>query len=322
MNDFIERQRQRGLAVTETVGGHLRRLPGAVLLEETWRAFSEDRASVLAAALSYYTILSLFPLMLFIIAVSSPFLQSESAVRAVSAFISSYVPQSATLVHASLEEVTRVRGPLTLFATVGFLWSASGVFDLIQLGLNRAFCVNRLRPVWRQRIVSLFMVIGTTLLFGVSLLTTTFIRLAVHYRLVLRNDAVLEYAPIVSTFLLSVIVFGMLYRYVPYDSNIHWRDIWQVAIVAALLWEAAKIGFVWYLTNLTVLSLVYGSVGAIIAIMLWGYISAMILLLGGEMAAVLSGARKRFSAPPAWWSPMERVSSPMLKDSDQVGQEA
>lgn len=280
----------------------VRRFPALDLLLRTVRAYSEDRASLIAAALSYYTLLSLFPLMLFILAISSPFLESESAIRAVGLFINSYLPTSVVVIRSSLEEVARLRGPLTIFASLGFIWSASGVFDLLQLGLNRAFCVQRPRPLWRQRIVSLGMVVMVSLLFGASFLMTTSLRLAVHYRVIEREDPLINFIPGIATVVLGVLVFGMLYRYIPYDPDVRWRNVWLAALLASVLWELAKLGFAWYLTNIALLNLVYGSLGAIIAIMLWGYITAVILLMGAEMAAVRSGARKHGRTGTEWWA--------------------
>lgn len=293
MNIRIGLQSQRMLGLAQAALSRLRSLPGAGIIENTLRAYGDDRASVLAAALSYYTLLSLFPLMLFILAVTSTFLESESAIREVTRFVGSYLPNSSALLRSSLEEVTRLRGPLTIVAAGGFLWSASGVFDLMQLGLNRAFSVQNARPVWRQRMVSLAMVAGVSLLFAVSFLETTALRLAMHYAFLPRRDVILEYISPLTSFLLGIFVFGMLYRYIPYDRTIRWRDIWVAAALASALWELGKLVFAWYLTNMAVLNLVYGSVGAIIAVMLWGYITAVIMLMGAELAAVMSGARER-----------------------------
>lgn len=297
---FVGQQSERVLRVANSAADHARKLPGAGIVEGTMRAYSEDRCSVLAAALSYYTLLSLFPLMLFILGLASLFVQSEPAIRDVTRFMESYLPIGNTLIRSSLEEVTRLRGPLTVIGAVGFLWSSSGVFDLVQLGLNRAFCVVHARPIWRQRMVSLGMVIGICLLFGLSFLMTTAERLAIHYRILERHNFVIDTVPPVLATILGIIIFGLLYRYIPFDPTIRWKDIWLPALLAAVLWEAAKLGFAWYLTNMATLNFVYGSVGAIIALMLWGYLTAAILLGGAELAAVASGARQRVGAAQEW----------------------
>lgn len=306
MNHFVEQQSSRIAGVADAAATRARRVPGISIIEQTLRAYSEDRGSLTAAALSYYTLLSLFPLMLFILALSSQFLSSEEAIRQVTRFIGSYLPSSPALLRSSLQEITRLRGPLTAVASGGFLWSASGVFDLIQLGLNRAFCVQQSRPLWRQRIVSMAMVGGVSVMFGLSFLMTTALRLAIHYGILPRHDPVVDILPPVSTILLGFLVFGLLYRYIPYDPSLRWRDVWLSAVLASLLWEGAKLGFAWYITNLALLNLVYGSVGTIIAVMLWGYITAVILLMGAELAAVRTGARTRMRTGKEWWAAIAR----------------
>ena len=102
--------------------------------------------------------------------------------------------------------------------------------------------------------------------------------------------------------LIGAAVFGLLYRYLPYDPAIRWRAVWPGALIAAVLWEIAKLGFTWYITNLAVLNMVYGSVGAVIAVMLWGYLTAVIMLFGAELASVASGTRRRVETGKEWWS--------------------
>ncbi len=316
MNELIEQERQRVLGIAATTAERARHMPGIGLIEQTLRAYSEDRGSVTAAALSYYAILSIFPFMLFLLAILSPFLQSDAAVRVIAFLLGSYFPSSAALLHNTLSEVARLRGPLSLVAAGGFAWSASGVFNLIQLGLNRAFRVQRARPVWRERMVSLVMVAIASLLFALSFLLTTAFRVALHYEHMPMHNWIVDLVPPLGGIVIGIFVFGLIYRFVPYDPTIRWRDVWLAATLASILWEIAKLVFAWYLTNWALLNLVYGSVGAIIAVMLWGYITTMILLLGAEFAAVKSGARQRQRAAKQW----QPLSPEVLAMTDGNGQ--
>jgi membrane protein len=302
MSNLIEEQSQRVLHWAQAIETRVRTLPGANTLIDTAQAYSEDRCSLIAAGLSYYALLSLFPLALFILAVASQFGQADAATRAVTRFIASYMPTGALMMRNALEEVTRLRGALTLAGAVGFFWSASGVFDAMQLGVNRAFRVQNLRPMWRRRLFSLVMVFGAGVLFVLSFAMTTFLRLAVQYRIIERHTLLTDTIPVVGGLLSGAIVFGLLYRYMPYDSSVRWRGVWLGALIAGVLWEIAKLGFAWYLANFALLSMVYGSVGAVIAVMLWSYLSAAILLIGAEFAAVMTGARRREKTGKEWWA--------------------
>lgn len=300
--NLIEQQSQRMMEWAANAETRTRTFPGGGLVIDVARAYSEDRCSMLAAALSYYALLSLFPLLLFILAVMSQFLQTEEAIRVVTRFVSSYLPSGTLLVRNALEQVTRVRGPLTIVGGVGFVWSASGVFDSIQLGFNRAFRVPSPRPIWRRRLFSIGMVFAGGMLFGLSFGLTAVMRMAIHYRLLERGELLFDVLPTAAAIVLSTAVFGLLYRYVPYDPGIRWRDIALSAFIAATLWEIAKLGFAWYITDIALLNTVYGSLGTVIAIMIWGYLTAAILLMGAELAAVRAGARQRVKTGKEWWA--------------------
>jgi membrane protein len=265
------------------------------------RAFGDDRCSIISAALSYYTLLAIFPLLLFLVALASFFIQSDNATRAVLGFFNEFLPQSSAVIRNNLPEVSRARGEVTLVALAGLAWTASGVFNTVQLSLNRIFRARHERPMWRERLVSMSMVLAVGVLFGISFAITTIMRVAFHIRFV-RSDLPLEIGSTLAAILLGAFVFGVLYRYVPYDSNLRWRNIFPSAILAALLWEAAKFGFVYYLTNINELNLVYGSVGAIIALMLWGYVTWTIVLFCAELAAVRMGVHQREVTGKEWWS--------------------
>ncbi|MBI5301370.1 MAG: YihY/virulence factor BrkB family protein [Chloroflexi bacterium] len=289
MNPWFENQVQRVSYFVKTTETRAQAMPFIGALALAWRAYRADQCATLAAALAYYALLSIFPLALFVLTMASLFLDSDQAMRAVTGLISGYVPAGAQMIRATLQEVIRLRGALTVAAIAGFVWSAAGVFDLMQLGIHRAFKMEHTQPAWRRRVQSLAMVIGAGGLFGLSFVTTAAIRMSVHYGVLQRRDILPQVLPVLGALILGFLVFVVLYRFVP-GRRASWRTVWFGALIAAILWEIAKLGFAWYITNFALLNLVYGSVGAIIALMLWGYISAAILLYGAEIAAVRSRA--------------------------------
>ena len=302
MSNFVGEQRERVSHFVQALETRLRTYRAADILIGAVRAYGEDRCSLLAAALSYYALLSLFPLALFLLTVASQFISIDVATREVSRVIASYLPGGSLMVRNALEQVTLLRGELTLASSASFLWSASGVFDAIQLGINRAFRVSTLRPMWRQRLVSVGLVMGASVLLAASFALTTVMRQMFQGRALARGGFLFEALPIAGGMIIGAAVFGLLYRFLPYDSTVRWRSVWPAALMAAVLWEIAKLGFAWYVTNLAALNLVYGSVGAVIAVMLWGYLTAVIMLFGAEIAAVASGARRRERTGKEWWA--------------------
>ena len=302
MNEWLKHESENITGLVHAVETRTSANPFLHMLIQAGRAYSEDHCSLIAAALSYYALLSIFPLMLLLVSEASNFIPTDRLIRDITGFFSAELPVDAGVLTVTLKQVIQLRGAVTTASAIGFLWSAAGVFDMIQLGINRAFRTPRLRPIWRQRLVSLGMVTGISILFALSLALTTAIRLAVHYEIITRHDAWLQAATSVGTFLISIGIFGMLYRYIPYAANIRRREIFFGAVVSAILWEIAKLVFAWYITNYALLNLVYGSIGAVIALMIWSYITSAIMLIGAEIAAVNAGARQRERKGDEWWA--------------------
>ncbi len=260
------------------------RVPGLGWMLDAWIAYSQDQMGILAAALAYYLLLSLFPLLLLLIALASPFLASEAIIRQAARFVGSYLPTVGPEVGSVLHQALTVRGPATFIAGLGLLWSASGVFDVLQRGLDRAWRVPHPRPLWRQRLISVATVLILGVLFGLSFMTSALTRVGIHLRFNV-GDTSVEVVGFGLTLLLNLLLFTFMYRFFP-NRSIPWRQVWGPALLASILWEVAKYVFVWYLLNFAQLSLIYGSVGIILALLIWGYITATILLLGAELCAL------------------------------------
>jgi membrane protein len=207
-------------------------------------------------------------------------------VRETARFATNYFPAAGGELRRVLEQVVNARGPVTLFAVLGLLWSASGVFDLVQRGLNRAWHVTRPRPLWRQRLVSLMAVLGAGFLFGLSVATSAFVRSDLRLRVQIGGVS-FEIVGLIVAIALNFVLFSIVYKVFPF-SRVTYRQVWIGAVLASILWELAKISFVFYLLNFARFNLVYGSVGAVIALLVWGYITATILFFGAEIVAVHS----------------------------------
>ncbi len=284
MNLPVARVQNRITQVGSVVSLRVRRIPTGALFLDAWHAYSVDEMGTLAAALAYYFLLALFPLMLLLIAAASPFLESELVVGAVARFVSSYLPTVGPEIRQLLHQVLLARGPVTLIAAVGLFWSTSGVFDVVQRGMNRAWHVIQPRPLWKQRLISLGTVLGLAILFGSSFAFEALIRSGLRLRLAVGSISV-EIVGVGLSSVLTFLLFAIVYKVFPY-ARVHWRQVWGSALIAAIFWEVAKYVFVWYLANFARLNLVYGSVGAVIALLTWGYITAAILLFGAEFAAI------------------------------------
>src|SRR5439155_18145683 len=139
--------------------------------------FGDDEGATYAASIAYYALLSLFPLMLGLVAVLGFFLESGSVRTQLVDFLSGYLPQAHDLITNNAEQVRNSRGLAGLIAIGGFLWSAKAIFSAINDGLNRVWNVKERRPFWLRTALQLALVLGTGLFFVVSVAITTGLRL-------------------------------------------------------------------------------------------------------------------------------------------------
>jgi membrane protein len=188
MNEWLKHESENVAGLVHAVETRTSANPFLHTLIQAGRAYSEDNCSLIAAALSYYALLSIFPLMLLLVSEASNFIPTDRLIREITGFFSAELPVNAGVLSVTLKQVIQLRGAVTTASAIGFLWSAAGVFDMIQLGINRAFRAPRLRPIWRQRLVSMGMVITISILFALSVALTTAVRLAVHYEIITRHD--------------------------------------------------------------------------------------------------------------------------------------
>jgi len=289
---FLQRQVHRLWHLADSLtGGWLSLIRGTV------KGFSDDECPAGAAALSYYALFSLFPLAVLLIAIGSFFFETGEARGQVLALLHRNFPGSSDLIVRNVDEVLRVRGPVGLLALLGLLWSGSGVFSTLDDAINKAWKVNRKRPFWRGRLLGLSMAASIGGMLLLSLTATTV------FRLISEQDlGPLVQIPILSwqwsrftatavALLSNFVMFVLLYKIIPY-THVPWAAAWRGAVVAAVGWEAAKMAFAWYLASgLARYRIVYGSLGAVVVLLLWSYFSGVIVLFGAELGAVY--ARRR-----------------------------
>ncbi|HZQ05005.1 MAG TPA: YihY/virulence factor BrkB family protein [Anaerolineae bacterium] len=264
----------------------LRRFSVFRVLLDAVDGFNRDNMSLLAASLSYYGLLAFFPLLLMFIALASTFLTETNVIKTVLDFSQQALPGTEFELERVLRQVVDARGPATLIGVVALLWSASGVFDVIQTALDRAWRVPHSRAFWQQRLISLIVIVAMGALFVFSIVISAFTSDVVRAMFGRTRDSI-EIAGDVLSLVFSVAAFAGLYKLFPH-AKVTWRTVLPGALVAAILWEIAKGVYGLYLIHFARFNLVYGSVGAVIGLLFWGYISAMILLFGAEISAAVA----------------------------------
>jgi len=256
------------------------------LIRRTVESYLEHNGPHLAAAISYYTLFSLFPLLLAVASIVGFVARSSSAQTTIINNIADFIPVSRDFVQSSVESVVEQRGAAVTIATVSLLWAGMTVFSAMRKSINLCFGITKPRPFLREKGIEALMMIGGGVLILLSLAVTTALRVARSLSVLVtphgfNGELVWQAAGGLVPLLLTFGTFAMLYRYIP-NRVIRWRDVWLGALLSAIGFEAFKNIFVWYVNDVANYSAIYGSLGALVAFLMWVYVSVTILLWGSE----------------------------------------
>jgi membrane protein len=258
---------------------------------DTVNDFLRKNCPYIAAAISFYALFSFFPLVLAIISIAgyvydpSPEEQIQLAKD-----IAEVIPVSTDAIRGTIEGVVSARAITGIASVLGLLWASTAAFGAVRKGINAAWGITRTRPFLRERMMDFSLVLGAGVLMMFILLYEpifTFFTEAMDYIRPegdVAGDFLLNLANRILNPLLTFISFLLLYRFLP-NTKVQLSDVWLSALVTAAAFEGTKWGFVWYVTTFPVYNVVYGTVGAIMALLTWVYVSAIILLFGALVAS-------------------------------------
>ena len=261
----------------------------------SWRVFKElgdDDATHLAAGVAYYAMFGLFPLILAILAIGGVLLNTTEQQEDFVNFVTDNLPGSKGFVEDNLREVIRFRSALGIAAIAGLLWSASAGMGAVARGVNRAWDVHRNRPFYVAKPLQIMMALAVGVLFLLSTFLTSAIEVITDPRRdwglpgqdILLDMGIANLALRIAPLLINMAIFLLLYYFAP-NCKTYWRYVWPGALVASILFEIAKGIFIWYLDNLATYDQVYGSVTSVMSLLLWMWVSALILILGAEISS-------------------------------------
>lgn len=276
LQESVKRLRQR----QERIKNRLLKIPAVQLVVHITKGLGVHDASHMAAGVAYYAVLSLFPLILGLISVLGFFLPSETVQEELFDFFRTNLPESIDVLERNIEGVIQLRGPLGLLSLLGLLWSGSAMFGAISRAINRASNIRQERPFLIRKLHDVLMALSMGILLLLSLGMTSIFTILSHTSLPL-SGAIINFAAILLALLVNGAIFLLMYKLIP-NVKTYWRYVWPGAVLAAFLFEVAKIMFLLYLSHFANYELIYGSVGSVIVLLLWIYISAFILILGAE----------------------------------------
>ncbi len=272
----------------------------------TVREFLDDHCMTLAAAISYYTVFALPPLLVLILTTVGLLVDPSDVQGRITGEVSSLIgPDAAGMVATMIEESSRIRGGASaVLGVAALLFGATGAFIQLQHALNQAWEVpdhkqaGGLKGQLMKRVLSLGMILGIGFLLLVSMLLTAFLSAAgdalARFLPDFFSGTVLQAFQLGVSFLLITVLFGAIFKVLP-DVDLAWRDVLVGAAFTALLFVLGKFLLGLYLGHSEPGSS-FGAAGALAAILVWIYYSAMILLLGAEFTQVWTREKGRSPA--------------------------
>jgi membrane protein len=277
------------------------------LLKQTFQEWLQDKAPQLGAALAYYTVFSLAPLILVLLSIVGVIFRKDpaGAWTKITHQMSYFLDPSALEVVQSIAQKASEPGKSTIATIIGIalaLFGASGVFGQLQDALNTIWGVKAKpgRGIWgflRNRFLSFAMVGGICFLLLVSLAIEALLKGFSHYvQSLLPGGMVIALTVyLIFDFTVVVLLFAMIFKFLP-DVKIQWRDVWIGAVLTTILFGIGKWLLGFYLGSGAAGS-AYGAASSLITLLLWVYYSSQILLFGAEFTQVYAQRAGRAFKP-------------------------
>ena len=252
---------------------------------DTVNDFLAKNCPFVAGAIAFYTLFSIFPLTLAMVSIVGYLLSPNPEDTRLAHDIAEVLPVSKEFIGDTLQGVARARALTGAFSVLGLLAASTAVFGAIRKGINTAWGIDQTRPFIKERLIDLALALFTSLtvifLLFVAPIFLAYVGAIVRYLAPEANfvNNILGLDGQLVTLLIYFVAFLVLYRYLP-NVKVSFSDVWAGAFMASVAFTIANFIFVWYVTRFPIYNIVYGSVGAIMALLTWVYVSAIILLFG------------------------------------------
>ncbi len=250
-----------------------------------------------AASIAYYALLSLFPFSMLGLAVLANATSDEGSRAEVLRFILRYFPQQFEFVANQFDALSAGVVGLSVASGLFLVWGSFGVFGAVTTAVNYAWGVEKARSFWQHKLVAFVMMLCAGLILLATLLVVTasqvvdaswFAQVLARFpALDVFRSLLMRYA----TTALFIGVVGLIYYFVP-NADVRFRDVWVGAIVTGVIWSWMLDGFGWMFRDLGRLSVIHGSIAAVVVFLIWVYSQAVILLYGAEFTAAYARLRR------------------------------
>lgn len=269
-----------------------RRPPLSRLFEHLWNECSRDDVFGRAAQLAYYLLFSIFPMLLFLAALLA-FLPISGLMDSLLGYLSRVLPPEAfnMLSGTAVEVLQRQRPGLLSIGLAVTLWSSSSAVAALIGSLNVAYNVQEHRPWWKQRVLAIFLTIGLAV-FTIMALALIFFGGSIGESIALVYGFGSSYHVFWNIaqwpLLIIFVLFGVdLIYYLAPNLPLRWRWITPGSVFAVICWIAISYGLRFYLGRFSNYNATYGSIGGVMVMMLWLYLTGLVILIGGEINSTL-----------------------------------
>ncbi|MGM0835236.1 MAG: YihY/virulence factor BrkB family protein [Bacillota bacterium] len=253
------------------------------------KEMKDDRATGLAAEQAYYYMLAIFPLLILTLSIL-PYL-SIDPVKAIE-FLNTVMPQQTVeLIEDSIYEfISKPNGGLLTFGIVGTIWSASNGMNAFIKAMNEAFNAQETRSFIMVRLLSIGLTIGLIFAFLIAFLLPIFGGVIISSLEKFINipggtSMLLNVLRFIIAFVVIFSIITILYRVAP-NVDKSFKEVMPGSIVATIIWQVISLGFSFYVSNFGNYSSTYGSLGGVIVLMLWLFLTGLALVIGGEINAI------------------------------------
>jgi len=246
-----------------------------------------------AAAIAYWSLLSLFPFLLLILSLLGSLTADQADRDAAVDFVFRYFPRQFDFITRQLDAFRGQSVRIGIGGGVTLTWASLGVFNALSSAVNHAWGVEHHRSFLKHRLFSFIMLLSASGVFASALVVASAAKVAqsTWFWTLLGGSPWIAWLTGLSaafaTTLLLIVCVALVFYFVP-NTKVRFRYVWPGAIVTGVLWHGAFAAFAWYASDLARWNVIHGSIATVVVFLLWIYISAVILLYGVEMSASYS----------------------------------
>jgi len=258
-------------------------------------SFQQEGGARGAAGMAFYTLLSIFPLMIILVTIGTYFVDGTEASRKVSELVSSAIPVSQSLVEINLQRILVIRNSVGILGLLVLFWSGSSAFSMLVHHINCAWPKTEQRSFFERRLIGLAMLIIIILVLFVLMLSSTLLNALSRYSQsipgleILFSSWLWNFGTKFMYWAVPFLFFYSLYRIIPM-GRVPIKSAGLSALGITVIWRIASNIFQWYLgSGLARYDIIFGSLSAIVILLFWIYISSYILFFGAHLCAASAG---------------------------------